>query len=84
MIISYEFIGAKVCDLVDDHGDWKWSSLQQWLPQDWLNRLHACIPPRPRKNIDQFFVAGTRDGRFSIKEIYNHYSGHEEVSIDDM
>lgn len=59
-------------------------NIEQWLPQDWLNRLHASIPPRPRKNIDQFFVVGTRDGRFSIKEIYNHYSGHEEVSIDDM
>lgn len=84
VISSDEFIGAKVFDLVDDHGDWKWSSLQQWLPQDCLNRLHACIPPCPGKDTDQIFVGSTLEGRFSIKEIYNQYSGHEEVSIDDM
>jgi hypothetical protein len=34
----------KVCDLVDEDGNWKWNILQGWLPREIINRIAAILP----------------------------------------
>jgi hypothetical protein len=35
----------KVCDLVDEDGNWKWNILQGWLPSEIIiNRIAAILP----------------------------------------
>lgn len=38
-------ICVKVYDLVDEHGEWKWDTLQSWIPQDLLDKIRVCMPP---------------------------------------
>jgi hypothetical protein len=33
----------KVCDLVDEDGNWKWNILQGWLPREIINRIAAIL-----------------------------------------
>lgn len=66
---------AKVCDLVNEEGEWNMSVLNHWLPDQWLDTLRACLPPCHGQATDCVYFAGTGSGNFSIKAMYNELAG---------
>ncbi|CAI8598599.1 unnamed protein product [Vicia faba] len=83
VIIPANFMGAKVCDLVDSNGEGNWIILQSWLPQVWLDNMRAYMPPRQGEDTDIFIFAGTTDESFSIRDIFDKHVGFDFDQVDD-
>lgn len=43
--ILENLFGARVCDLVDEHGAWNIDILHDWIPAYWIDKLRYCVPP---------------------------------------
>lgn len=69
--------GAKVCELIDESGNWNMRILQDWLPEKWLDRLRSCVPPLTEDIPDGFYFVGTSSGTFSVKAMV-----HEVECLD--
>lgn len=74
--------GAKVCDLINNNGEWNFDILQDWLPMQWINKLHSCMPPREGTFTDVFCFADTRNEEFSFKDVFNAVSGFADYEED--
>lgn len=75
--------GAKVCDLMDDHGEWRWIILQSWMPEEWLDKLQSCLHPYLGKEAGVFCVVGTDNAEFSKKNLFNFVIGFKNESVED-
>jgi hypothetical protein len=43
--IPVELMDAKVCDLVDNNGDWNWSIMRGWMSVELLHKIVVVLPP---------------------------------------
>ncbi|MCI21240.1 hypothetical protein A2U01_0042406, partial [Trifolium medium] len=48
-----DLYGARVCDLVDAHGNWNWALLQNWMPNQLQYKIAAVMPPRSDNGRDE-------------------------------
>lgn len=72
-----------MCDLVDQHGEWHFGILNNWLPEHWIDKFRSCVPPCGGEISDVFYFAGTGDGDFSVSEMFRKVEGYNNMAIDD-
>ncbi|KAI5424331.1 hypothetical protein KIW84_030502 [Lathyrus oleraceus] len=77
-LISNNLVGARVVDLVNNQRGWSWSLLDSWLPMKWKDKICACLPPCIGQDANQFYFAGTANGEFSLKKVY------QTIEVDDI
>lgn len=83
--ILNDFYGAIVCDLVEINREWNFEILQDWLPIQWINKLHSYISPWEGTFTDVFYFAGTSNEEFSLNDVFNEVSGFDfEQEGDDV
>lgn len=63
--IPNHLLGDKLCELVEENGDWKWQDFQGWFLENLQQKLFACIPS------EKFVIIGIGAAEFSIKAMYN-------------
>lgn len=82
--IPSQAVGVKLCDLVDENGDWKWQFFQGQVSHETQCRINACIPPRPKYRNNTFITYDTCICEFSMKDMYktlcNMENGRGEIS----
>lgn len=61
---------AKVGDLVDQDGNWKWNLIREILPYHYLMKIAAVYPPRRDARPDCIIWNDTPTGSFSSKSAY--------------
>jgi ribonuclease HI len=62
---------ARVCDLVDDEGEWNWSLMNGWLPGAILRKISAILPPAIENGRDIQLGVGKNSDDFSVASMYN-------------
>jgi hypothetical protein len=70
----------KLHELVDAEGRWNWSLFQDWLPEEFLKRIAAVIPPSAAEQEDARIMPGNSNNSFSVSNLYLNLKGyHGEV-----
>lgn len=62
---------VKVCDMVDQNGEWKWAELAVLFHKDTLDHLASCYPPKEVLGADLCLWKPMVDSKFSLKSAYN-------------
>jgi ribonuclease HI len=71
---------TKLFELVDAEGRWNWSLFQGWLPDEFLKKIAAVIPPSADQDEDVRIMPGSSSNSFSVSNLYLHLRGyHGEV-----
>ncbi|XP_058726914.1 uncharacterized protein LOC131598313 [Vicia villosa] len=81
--ITDNLCGARVCGLVDHHGEWNIDILHDWLPAHWIDKIRSCVPPCEGETSNVFYFAGTGDGNFSVREMFREVKGYKDRTIDE-
>jgi hypothetical protein len=66
----------KLHELVDAGGRWNWSLLQDWLPEEFLKRIAAVIPPSAAEQEDTRIMPGNSNNSFSVSNLYLNLKGY--------
>jgi hypothetical protein len=74
----------KVCDLVDNFGNWNWSILQGWLPAELLQKIAAIIPPNIMNGKDIQVIPGAGTDKYSVAEMYQLLCNFKEEDMDNV
>jgi hypothetical protein len=82
--IPTELCGAKVCDLVDIHGNWNWPLFQNWMPMHIQSKIAAVLPPHADNGRDVQLGVGGNYAEFDIASMYNKLCGFEESGTDQL
>lgn len=69
--IPAQAVGVKLCDLVNENGDWKWQVFQGQVSNETQYRITACIPPRLKYGNNTFITYDPCICEFSMKDMYN-------------
>ncbi|GAU35020.1 hypothetical protein TSUD_103430 [Trifolium subterraneum] len=72
---------VKVCDIVDDEGNWKWSLLCHWLLESILRKMHAILPTSDDDNGSDVLV---HMDQFSVAGMYNIVSKFNTIMMGDL
>lgn len=76
--ILHNLRGVKVCDLVNDRGEWNVNLLSQWLLYQWVDKLQSCVPRQVEPITDVFCLAGINRKKFSVKTMYQDLKEKEK------
>jgi hypothetical protein len=60
----------KVCELFDDVGNWNWSILKGWLPDELMKKIAAIIPRSSVNGKDIQVVSGAGTDKYAVAEMY--------------
>ncbi|CAI8617405.1 unnamed protein product [Vicia faba] len=83
MAILENLCGARVCDLVDEHGAWNIDILHDWFPVHWIDKLRSCVPPCAGEAPDVFYFVGAGDVKFSVCEMFREIERYDNSNIDE-
>lgn len=70
MNIPTELQHAKVCDLVNNLGDWGWQRLNLWLSDAIMKKIKLVPPPKYDCWCYQFMFTGAERNGFLVKNMY--------------
>lgn len=71
-------------DLMNQNEEWNFYSLSVWLLRKWICKLRSCAPPSTNYIADCFCFAGTTQGFFSIKAMYQEMEESDgEIEDED-
>ncbi|GAU22321.1 hypothetical protein TSUD_106490 [Trifolium subterraneum] len=82
--IPNDLYGARVCDLVDAHGNWNWALLQNWMPNQLQHKIAAVVPPHSDNGRDEQLGVGGKFGEFSVATMYNKLRGFNKTDADPV
>lgn len=71
--------GMRVCEAVDDNGEWKLDQVQTVFPPLVVQNIHDMRPPQPEAGMDKVKWRLTADGTFSTASTYK-WLKNENVS----
>lgn len=76
VIVPRNHNGPRVCDLINECGEWNMIIIENWLPKHWIDKLKTCLPPSMGQGFDVFCFIGTNNDKFSIKDMFNELEGY--------
>jgi hypothetical protein len=74
--------GLKLCDLVDNKGEWNWDLISTWIPDVIQQKIAAILSPKIEYGSDER-VGGNKNS-FSVATMYNNICGLQHVDDRSM
>jgi hypothetical protein len=69
---------------VDVHGNWNWTLLQNWIPNQLQHKIAAVVPPHSENCRDEQLGVGGKFGEFSVATMYNKLRGFNKTDADSV
>jgi ribonuclease HI len=74
--------GLKICDLVDNAGNWNWELFSSWMSDVLQQKIAAILPPMNEYGKDERIGVGGSKNSFSVASMYNNICGFHHM--DDI
>jgi hypothetical protein len=82
--VPHQLQGARVCDLIEDSGQWNWSLLGDWMPTEIQNKIAAIPPPSAENESDERVVIGGNRSDFAVSVMYDLLCNLNDHEMDAM
>ncbi|CAI0421841.1 unnamed protein product [Linum tenue] len=76
--LTEEELAASVASWVDGSGEWDWTRMRSYLPNDVIDLIAGTEAPKPGLGEDKTIWGIERDGRFRLKSAYLLVTGENE------
>ncbi|PNY10809.1 ribonuclease H, partial [Trifolium pratense] len=84
MHIPSQLQGKRVCDLVDEEGQWNWNLFDSWMPSIFKQKIAAVLPPNVDNGRDERVGVGGNKRDFSVTSMYNNLCGFNKEDAHYM
>jgi hypothetical protein len=84
VVIPQHLRGLKLCDLVNNEGEWNWELISTWVPDGIQQKIAASLPPKIDYGSDERVGVGGNKSSFSVATMYNNICGFQHVDNRSM